>query len=118
MSNLPHAAGIALVGWYLMAPPPNSKGDVRFDAPLSLWEVQMSFDSAAGCERGRSKFRRWSERDRQKLSAGLKAGQSQEKSQQETPQQALSLLRRLYLLTYQAPMCMCVASDDPRLKRK
>ena len=50
--NLRHAAALALVGWYLMAPPLSKDGDrVNENAPLSTWIITQSFDSARECER-------------------------------------------------------------------
>ena len=60
-----HAAALALVGWYLMVPPiydvptatsPESVkigdkfAEVRPSAPLGVWEVTASFDSADVCQ--------------------------------------------------------------------
>ena len=49
-----HAAALALVGWYLMVPPPviHSTGTVpvNLDAPLSEWGIFSGHDSAAECE--------------------------------------------------------------------
>ncbi len=42
-----HAAALALVGWYLLMPPPSSKypgSVVDTTAPLSQWEVVPSYD--------------------------------------------------------------------------
>jgi len=53
-----HAAALALVGWYLMLPPPHTEYaqsgqiiDVRADneAPLSQWTIARSYDTAAQC---------------------------------------------------------------------
>ena len=41
--KLRHAAALALVGWYLMAP-------LQTGAPISKWASVRSFDSPAGCE--------------------------------------------------------------------
>jgi hypothetical protein len=45
--NLRHAAALALIGWYLMAPP---YGDTRPKIPLSEWDTQRVFDSARDCD--------------------------------------------------------------------
>ena len=47
-----HAAALALVGWYLMVPPPviHSSVPVDTDAPLSKWGIFSAHDSAADCE--------------------------------------------------------------------
>src|ERR1700730_14398252 len=49
-----HAAALALVGWYLMVPPPvlHSSVPVDSDAPLSKWRIFSIHDSAAECEQG------------------------------------------------------------------
>ena len=54
-----HAAVIALVGWYLMAPPVGSLRSTRnsstgfYDAystlPFGAWEMTSSYDTAAEC---------------------------------------------------------------------
>src|SRR5882762_7449737 len=52
-----HAAALALVGWYLMLPPPMRLSDGRIDpdlssdlsAPLADWFHVRSFDTAADC---------------------------------------------------------------------
>jgi len=43
--NLRHAAALALVGWYLMVPPPNYIG-----IPMANWPRRAVFDSKAQCE--------------------------------------------------------------------
>jgi len=48
-----HAAALALVGWYLMAPPMYLPTyDVDVDAPLSKWKIVGSFDTADECNQG------------------------------------------------------------------
>ena len=61
--HLGHAAGLALVGWYLMVPPNRSDriwgwyyeatGQER---PLSDWEIIESYDSSASCQQQRQDF--------------------------------------------------------------
>jgi hypothetical protein len=50
-----HAAALALIGWYLMAPPvhPVSKTMYEWDSSRSLseWMIVASFDTAAECRR-------------------------------------------------------------------
>ncbi len=52
--KLRHAAALALVGWYLMAPPMpvDGQGSARIlrNAPLRNWTLVRSFDSARNCE--------------------------------------------------------------------
>ena len=54
--NLRRAAALALVGWYLMVPPPVGSNFDSFDknAPLSKWRQPAAFDSAAACEQYRT----------------------------------------------------------------
>jgi hypothetical protein len=49
-----HAAALALVGWYLMVPPPvlHSSLPVDLGAPLSEWRLFSLHDSVADCEQG------------------------------------------------------------------
>ena len=46
--HLRHAAALAVVGWYLMAPP-LYKGEVDEKAPLKEWAVLQSFGTVAEC---------------------------------------------------------------------
>lgn len=98
-----HTATLALVGWYLMAPPYHvvlrqgtiAHFDIQFDAPISTWQIEDSFDSATQCA---------ADRDRRGMSSmkdlpGLEAPKT--------------LLQMQAVLDGQA---RCIATDDPRLK--
>jgi len=50
--NLRHAAALALVGWYLMVPPHEYKGN---QAVLYGWKIIHSYDTAQACEEQRAK---------------------------------------------------------------
>jgi hypothetical protein len=81
-----NAAALALLGWYLMAPPQTRTwwiGEKRYDdaAPLSRWTVEQSFDKAELCEAAR-------------LATQQQAGDA----------------------AIHTDHAVCVASDDPRLK--
>jgi hypothetical protein len=87
--NLRHAAALALVGWYLMVPPPDTvtleqfrKGEMP---PLTIWIQLWAFDSAKECQ--------------DKL--------AQLVHDQKDPRRRDTLA-----------MGRCIASDDPRLKSK
>lgn len=49
-----YAAALTLVGWYLMVPPPmpfkKGQPDRNSNAPLSTWDIEASFDTAAECQ--------------------------------------------------------------------
>jgi len=83
-----HAAALALVGWYLMAPPrfPKDKSPYALDAsaPLSRWHSINSFDSAVECKAEKTRL---TDSHNETLGAiGMASN--------------------------------CIASDDPRLKPK
>jgi hypothetical protein len=82
-----HAAALALVGWYLMVPPPQDvkHGFFAF-VPLSQWTHKATFDTEVHCKREISK-------------GCLNINQNGENMRSG------SLCR-----------ARCVASDDPRLK--
>ena len=48
--KLQHAAGFALVGWYLMLPPPAPSGKRLVNDPLLNWELIDTFESESACE--------------------------------------------------------------------
>jgi hypothetical protein len=45
-----HAVAIALIGWYLMLPPPGGSNRRLIFAPLSQWKTIDEFKSKAQCE--------------------------------------------------------------------
>ena len=96
----PHAATLALVGWYLMVPPLRT----YTNNPRSFrhWSTEASFDSAADCEtaaadwQARMRKARGCDRNPNIVVGGEDCGPFE-----------------LFLESYQ-----CVATDDPRLKDK
>jgi hypothetical protein len=53
--KLSHAAALAVIGWNLMMPPMND-GQSDTQAPISAWTVFRRFDSAAACQKWKSKL--------------------------------------------------------------
>jgi hypothetical protein len=47
--NLHHAAALAMLGWYLMVPPPAPTPRFDLKAPLSKWSKKASFNSQKEC---------------------------------------------------------------------
>ena len=104
--NLRHAAALALVGWYLMAPPTLSIGDTsdiksgrwrtKVSAPVREWQILESFDSASDCEnmKGKLVMRGDKAMDREKASSYKEA------------------------FAIASTQAVCIATDDPRLKEK
>jgi hypothetical protein len=50
--TIPHAAALALVGWYLIDPPlsPDKKLVAGY-APLSKWYIRGAYDSVTDCDK-------------------------------------------------------------------
>jgi len=90
--GLRHAAALALMGWYLMVPPPlpHSRGHGQIE-PLSRWIVARTFESKKACDAER--------RHLSKLDPGA------EVAGDDPP-------------AYQVYDAECFATDDPRLKEK
>jgi hypothetical protein len=103
--NLRHAAALALVGWYLIAPPirsGTSPDDQVVDdrAPLSAWIIVDSFDAASDCQRtmkGTQSFHLKSFHDVEGLTEDQRRSARKQLKDMENAMQ-------------------CIASDDPRLK--
>ena len=102
--NLCHAAALALVGWYLMAPPSVLTTDDRGksipfadqSAPLSHWRIVQSFDSAARCQKAAAEL----------LDASLSVKPKRPETRSEVG------ARLGWAMAYK-----CVATDDPRLAK-
>ena len=99
-----HAAALALVGWYLIAPPTALKKskdiEIRSDAPLHEWMKLGSYDSVKDCESAKAT-----------LTAKHRLhGESLEQTKQN--------LRIQNFWTFAQEFSLCIASDDPRLKEK
>jgi hypothetical protein len=98
--NLRHAPALALVGWYLMMPPPyGSKTNPR-TAPLRQWTVFGRYDSARECSDERTKMMRVQ-------SMALLSDLAEGVSDANRPSLSLDFKH-----------AQCIASDDSRLKKK
>jgi hypothetical protein len=103
--KLRHAAALALVGWYVIAPPyyvvpttvpPYTNYEVDENATLDKWAIIDAYDSARECEA--------------KLSIFVQLGVAPS-DPGPNPRKNAALGERLR-------DCLCVATDDPRLKPK
>ena len=111
--KLRHAAALALVGWYLMAPPDawnlcqQSVPDCLSIAnkPLHEWTTRQSFDSANKCEEVRSKVSKQGTADFNNFNSKFKVGD------QMTWGRVSVLMQSIQNFS-----AACVATDDPRLK--
>jgi hypothetical protein len=84
-----HPAAVALVGWYLMVPPPLSQTNDR-SVPLSRWTTIGTFESKKTCEVERGHF--------SKVDPGAEVSPPMDPP------------------AYDVNDAECVATDDPRLK--
>ncbi len=92
--RLRHVAVLALVGWYLMVPPWNRlvPSDPDPQAPLNEWTDVASFDTVAECNGAIA------EHDKKALAALGPIGSNRH--------------------TTPWDFAKCIATDDPRLKKK
>lgn len=99
--NLRHAAAIALVGWYTIAPPISDGNLVELNLPLSVWERLGTFDT---------------ERECQEMLTALKTHPFTDAMVRETQREShyTTLSPEQYNIRLHATLC--VEADDPRLK--
>ena len=104
--NLRHAAALALVGWYILAPPPALFHEVERGsrAHIRLWRRKGNqYASATACERALKKLKAQIERQ--------KEGNSWNAAEMDAN------LSSTTMNGYQGVLLAeCIATDDPRLK--
>jgi hypothetical protein len=89
--KLRHAAALALLGWYLVVPPPLDSSGPDLHAPLSHWNQAQAFDTAAQCETQLVQLRKTISAERPR-------------AQLDEADQAMKSAK-------------CIATDDPRLAK-
>src|SRR5271170_8195061 len=113
--NFRHATALALVGWYLMTPPPGPDGRLLVNAPLSQWRTTWALDSAIQCKQWLNDFRDDAKADSTKkfdsCTTAKKAGHKLTDSQ-------LLDLDRGFRTAVVSEQIRCIASDDPGLEKK
>jgi hypothetical protein len=108
--NLRHASALALVGWYLLAPPivhDPSHWHPNMKAPLSEWIVAKSFESASECEKRLAEDNAKAE-NAQSLASMTKQMNDMGGGHVWDTDELLKEMVNEH----------CIASDDPRLKEK
>jgi hypothetical protein len=134
MTLLRHAAALALVGWYLIAPPPldprtQSSGlFVDLSASVSKWDRLDTYESKAECEQ---RHREEVSKAKAEVETNDREVESYKRDTAELQQQkpydfnkanALLIRGMTGMLKVQATqrklLSRCVATDDPRLKEK
>jgi hypothetical protein len=101
--NPRHAAALALVSWYTMAPPIGRGSLVELNSPLSAWDRLGTFDT---------------ERECQEMLATMKTHPLTDAMVRETQEQShnTTLSPKQYNIRLHATLC--VEAADPRLKSK
>jgi hypothetical protein len=100
--KLRRPAALAIVGWYLMAPPAKSTLPEQ-TTPLSAWNVIQSFDSATDYQDAKERDQQTSDKE----VAGVVNGLGPLPGHNEYQARLGDRLIR---------SAQCVATDDPRLK--
>lgn len=100
-----HAAALALVGWYLMAPPsvPSDPNTPDLSAPLGKWEVRETLTTQAQCEKYKAALE-FVVHDPSFQEYGAAIARKQSRPWDIERARAFTDFQK------------CVASDDPRLK--
>lgn len=96
--TLRRAAGVALVGWYLMVPRPYGYSSFPLpvpNLPLSQWEILQPFDDAKACYKVLLQDRQRFQREAEGKGTSIE-----------------SMEREMFMAG------QCVSTDDPRLKAK
>ncbi len=105
-----HAAALALVGWYLMAPPVSTynegnQASVDLRAPIWQWKRLGTFRSAVDCENAREKSQ--------------KKAQHDEDYQLWNAAEMDANIGDWAIAAFEAArQVKCVLKDDPRLKKQ
>lgn len=123
-----HAVGLALIGWYLMMPPPSfdfetkmPTGDVNTEAPYAYWGTEGSFDTAAQCSAAKDQLIREAWQTEARVRATVpKIQQERDESEMDAkshaPKGYSHALRHRNLEA--SIKARCVATGDPRLNEK
>jgi hypothetical protein len=104
--KLPHAAALALMGWYLMVPPtvgPYLRLDLS--APVSRWKIVQSFDTATACEGYL-----------QEMKEGPGALHGEYSVAPKFKMEGLEKMQDMGIPTSALTAARCIFSDNPRLK--
>jgi hypothetical protein len=114
-----HAAALALVGWYLMVPPPRqprspgaSTAPPNDSAPLNQWTIRSSYDSTEACEAAKQKSLD---------TAATDVDKQQRLAEQRQGLWPNNFSDEQFLVADQleyATDALCISTDDPRLKSK
>ena len=106
--NLRHAAALALVGWYFMAPPFDSARNVVANAPLAQWQIIASFDSASACQSAKFEVTQREQAEPERL---LKSAPS------TVTDADLQKFIQADSTANRAIASVCISTDDPRLAK-
>jgi hypothetical protein len=115
-----HGTALTLVVWYLMVPPVDSNRDVDLTAPVDQWHVLEAFDAAESCKDQQSLYREVMQTMEKDLKKGMKSWkQLSEKDKDKLLDKTVPEFYELRKLKgYGFDSARCIATDDPRLKKK
>jgi hypothetical protein len=94
-------AAFALVGWYIVAPPPS----VNLSAPISRWQILGSYDTAAECESELAYDRAQAHEQTNNTEIAIRPSW-QRLSPEQRQDASIRMIHGL-----------CVSTDDPRLAK-
>ncbi len=103
-----HAAALALAGWYLIAPPLDSGGNVLGKTPLPQWQIIASYDSAYACQESKSNEMQTSRADIDQLLKNAPAN---------VTDSDLHKFLHADSTSNRASTSICISTDDPRLSK-
>lgn len=110
-----HAAALALVGWYLMMPPVDVRGE-RSSIPFAQWTKVTAFNSAAECQREMMKERASAQDTLDKrFHAWLGTQSTTNETMGKIGKFAATHYKENADIIARAHMT-CISGDDPRLK--
>ena len=101
-----HATALAIVAWYLMIPPIGADNKVDAHAPLLEWRKGVTFNSQKECD--------------DSLKDAIQNPMTPAEYQTATEATRKAKMKPLSMseMTKRTAQSLCVAADDPRLKKK
>jgi hypothetical protein len=122
--NLRHAAALALMGWYLIIPPPVGMQEwgvtldtrVNSKAPLSQWVQLGQYDNANECAAAQEATLRSLGRQMGDVRGQIANLPSSDKLLSERNLKLFEENAETYFKVLEIIKSQCISSDDPRLK--
>ena len=117
LMKMRHAAVLALVGWYLMGPPLDTKnGVIYFDTPISAWSTAGVFDAAAECTKRRDALIAQDKEDDKEYAKSSPPVQKEFDAGLDKALGTPAGVGRTIDFSRWVKSYRCIATDDPRLR--